>query len=184
MITPLEIREKRFSTRWPGFHKKEVIDFLDSLSIEFQVALRENREIREQLDEERAQKEKLLEREAMIKEVMMAAQSSSDKIRENAVREAELVIRDAEMKAEEILKSTDRQKDQVLQQIQDLRTFYKQFRIKIQSTLDMYGRLLAEAGSEAENDNFGEIEEGKEADFNSRPGGQPFGENPTECTEK
>ncbi|MEW6381040.1 MAG: DivIVA domain-containing protein [bacterium] len=144
MITPLEIREKRFKTGWPGFSKKEVIDFLDLLSIEFQEVLKENREVRQQLDEERGKKEKLIEREGMIKEVLMIAQSSSEKVRENAIRESELMIKEAELKAEKILGEANQKKDQILCQIQDLKSLYQQFRAKVQSTLEMYGKLLAE----------------------------------------
>ena len=43
MITPLEMKEKRFRAGWSGFNKKEVINFLDLLSSEFQVILKDNR---------------------------------------------------------------------------------------------------------------------------------------------
>jgi len=151
MITPLEIREKRFKTGWPGFSKKEVIDFLDLLSIEFQELLKENRQIQQQLEEERGKKEKLIEREEMIKDVLMIAQSSSEKVLENANREAELMIREAELKAEKILEEANQKKNQILEQIQDLKNIYKQFKAKVQSTLEMYGRLLIE-----EDEEFGE----------------------------
>ncbi len=156
MITPLEIREKRFRTRWPGFNKKDVIEFLDLLSTEFQAVLRENRDARQQLDEEREKKEKLIEREAMIKEVLMVAQSSSEKIRDNASHEAELMIKEAEVRAEKILGDADQKKNQILQQVHDLENVYKQFRAKIQSTVEMYGKLLAE------DDDFEERKGGRE----------------------
>jgi cell division initiation protein len=163
MITPLEIREKRFRTGWPGFNKKEVIEYLDLLSTEFQTVLKENRDARQQLNEEREKKEKLIEREAMIKEVLMVAQSSSEKIRENASREAELIIKEAEVRAEKLLGDADQKKNQVLQQVRDLENIYKQFRAKIQSTLEMYGKLLAE------DDDFEERKEGRESGSKGHP---------------
>ena len=144
MITPLEIREKRFHIKWPGFSKKDVIDFLDLLSTEFQVILKESRELRQLLEEEKGKKEKLIERESMIKDVLMIAQSSSEKMRQNANREAELLIKEAELKAEKILRDADREKNLILGQIQDLKASYKQFKVKMQSSLDMYAKLLTE----------------------------------------
>ena len=179
MITPLEIREKRFRTQWPGFNKKDAIEFLDLLSTEFQAVLRENRDARQQLDEEIEKNGKLIEREAMIKEVLMVAQSSSEKIRENASREAELLIKEAEVKADKILIDADRKKNQILKQVQDLENLYKQFRAKIQSTLEMYGKLLAE------DDDFEERKGGREIEPKSgSPWSHPLGSDTTKRLEE
>jgi len=179
MITPLDIREKRFRTRWPGFNKKDAIEFLDLLSTEFQAVLRENRDARQQLDEEREKNGKLIEREAMIKEVLMVAQSSSEKIRENASHEAELMIKEAEVKADKILVDADRKKNQILQQVQDLENLYKQFRAKVQSTLEMYGKLLAE------DDDFEERKGGREIEPKGcRPWSHPLGTDSTQRIEE
>jgi len=179
MITPLEIREKRFRTGWPGFHKKDVIEFLDLLSTEFQAVLRENWDARQQLDEERKKNAKLIEQESMIKEVLVIAQSSSEKVRENAIREAEMIIKEAELKAEKILGNADQKKNQVMQQIQDLENLYRQFRAKVQSTLEMYGKLLDE------DDNFEERKGGREIDpKGQRPWNHPLGSDTTQRLEE
>ena len=144
MITPLEIKDKRFETGLRGFRKREVIDFLDLLSTEFQVVLKENRELCRQLEMEKEKQKELLDRESMIKNVLVTAQDSSEKVRQNAGREAELMIKEAELRAEKILGEVQHEKDQILRQIEDLRASYRQLKAKMQSVLTMYSELLKE----------------------------------------
>jgi cell division initiation protein len=144
MITPLEIKEKRFQAGLTGFRKREVIDFLDLLSTEFQVVLKENRELRQQLEMEKEKQKELLDRESMIKNVLVTAQDSSEKVRQNADREAELMIKEAELRAEKILGGVQQEKDRILRQIEDLNASYRQYKAKMQSVLTMYSELLKE----------------------------------------
>ena len=152
MITPLEIKEKRFLTGLAGFKKSDVVDFLDLLSTEFQVVLKENRELRQQLEAEKEKQKELLERESMIKEVLVTAQDSSEKVRQNADREAELMIKEAELQAEKILGEAQQEKDRILRQIEDLKASYRQYKARMQSVLAMYGELL----KDKENDLYEE----------------------------
>lgn len=142
MITPLEMKEKRFRVGWSGFNKKEVIDFLDLLSTEFQVILKENRKLFQQLEEEKEKQKTLLNRESLIKSVLVKAQDNSEKIQQDANREAEILIKETELKAEKILAKARQGENKILRQTEDLKATYKQFMAKMQSTLDMYSKLL------------------------------------------
>ena len=144
MITPLEMKEKRFRAGWSGFNKKEVIDFLDLLSSEFQVILKENRKLQQQLEEEKGKHKELLKRESLIKSVLVKAQDNSEKIRQDAKREAELMLKETELKVEKMLAEAHQGENRILRQIEDLKASYKQLKAKMQSTLEMYSKLLAD----------------------------------------
>ena len=144
MITPLEMKEKRFKASWSGFNKKEVIDFLDLLSSEFQVILKENRTLQKQLGEEREKQKELLKRESLIKNVLVKAQDNSEKIRQDAEREAELMLKETELKVEKMLADAHQGENRILRQIEDLKVSYKQLKAKLQSTLAIYSKLLAD----------------------------------------
>ena len=144
MITPLEMKEKRFRTGWSGFNKKEVIDFLDLLSSEFQVILKDNRKLQQQLEEEKGKQKELLKRESLIKSVLLKAQDNSEKIRRDAEREAELLLKESELKIEKMLAEAHQGENRILRQIEDLKATYKQLKAKMQSTLEMYSKLLAD----------------------------------------
>jgi len=144
MITPLEMKEKRFRSGWSGFNKKEVINFLDLLSSEFQVILKENRKLQQQLEEEKEKHKELLKRESLIKSVLVNAQDNSRKIRQDAEREAELMLKETELKIEKMLAEAHQGETRILRKIEDLKSSYKQLKAKMQSTLDMYSKLLAD----------------------------------------
>ena len=144
MITPLEMKEKRFRTGWSGFNKKEVIDFLYLLSSEFQVILKDNRKLQKQLEEEKGKQKELLKRESLIKSVLLKAQDNSEKIRRDAEREAELLLKETELKIEKMLAEAHQGENRILRQIEDLKATYKQLKAKMQSTLEMYIKLLAD----------------------------------------
>jgi len=144
MITPLEMKEKRFRAGWSGFNKKEVINFLDLLSSEFQVILKENRKLQQQLEEEKEKQKELLKRESLIKSVLVKAQDNSEKIRQDAGREAELMLKETELKVEKMLAEAHHGENRILRQIEDLKASYKQLKAKMQSTLEMYSKLLAD----------------------------------------
>lgn len=144
MITPLEMKEKRFRSGWSGFNKKEVIDFLDLLSSEFQVILKDNRKLQQQLEEEKEKQKELLKRESLIKSVLVKAQDNSEKIRQDAEREAELMLKETELKIEKMLAEAHQGENRILRQIEDLKSSYKQLKAKMQSTLEMYSKLLAD----------------------------------------
>ena len=137
MITPLEMKEKRFRAGWSGFNKKEVINFLDLLSSEFQVILKENRKLQQQLEEEKEKQKELLKRESLIKSVLVKAQDNSEKIRQDAGREAELMLKETELKVEKMLAEAHHGENRILRQIEDLKASYKQLKAKMQSTLEI-----------------------------------------------
>lgn len=142
MITPLEIKEKRFKSSWPGFKKKEVLDFLDLLSSEFQILLREKRELLQQLEEVKAKQKELLDHEATIKNVLIIAQESAEQVRQNAGREAELMIKEAEFHIEKDRGEAQQERQRITQQIEDLKASHRQLKAKMQATLEMYTKLL------------------------------------------
>lgn len=144
MITPLEIKEKRFHTGLGGFKKKEVIDFLEILSSEFQTLLKGKRELEQRLEQEMENRKELIDRESMIKSVLMTAQENSEKILQNANREAELLIKEAEFKGEKIIEEVEQKKHQLFKEFEDTKVSYKEAKAKILATLDMHRKLLEE----------------------------------------
>ena len=51
MITPMDLENKKFSSGVIGYSKSEVDAFMDELRKEYEVMYRENREMKDQLDQ-------------------------------------------------------------------------------------------------------------------------------------
>ena len=101
--TAVDIRNQRFRLRWRGFDPEEVVLFLNVVADEVERLTQtirqlehDNRVLQEQLEEYR-------ERERHIRNTLVAAQQSADRIRQQAQQEAELIVREAEFWRDQVL---------------------------------------------------------------------------------
>lgn len=102
-ITPLEIRQKAFTTQFRGYDKEEVDAFLLSMSQEWE---RINLQMRDQtMKIESADKElqKLREVESSLFKTLKTAEDTSSNLIEQANRSAELQIKESQMNAEALI---------------------------------------------------------------------------------
>src|SRR6266568_1348792 len=95
-ITPLEMRQKRFTTAIRGFDKTDVTTFLQEAAEGFDHALRENERLRMEIVRLDASLQQFRELEGSLKTTLMSAQKVADDMRENAQREAQRIVREAE----------------------------------------------------------------------------------------
>src|ERR1044071_639748 len=92
-ITPLDIQQQRFRTRFGGgLEKTEVDAFLNAVAAEVERLIRENSELKEEqrtlrrlLDDHRG-------REEALKETMITAQRVTEEIKKGAEKEAAIII--------------------------------------------------------------------------------------------
>jgi cell division initiation protein len=95
-ITPLDMRQARFSTALRGFDKDDVTTFLQEAAEGFDHAMRENERLRMEIVRLEASLNQYREMEGGLKSTLMSAQKIADDMRETAQKEAERLIREAE----------------------------------------------------------------------------------------
>jgi len=107
-LTPIEIRQHRFSVRLRGFDTAEVEAFLDAVVGDFEEVVRENAQLRR--DAERTQREvdNYRGREANIQDTLTTAQGVVDQLKRTAVKEAEVIITEAELGSERLMQDAER----------------------------------------------------------------------------
>lgn len=106
-LTPLEIHNKEFGTRMRGYDQDEVNEFLDQVIRDYELVLRQNKEIQDELD---ITNKKLMNYEEMqesLNKSILVAQDAADRLRENTDREIEVIKREAESYAENVRKEAD-----------------------------------------------------------------------------
>lgn len=102
-ITPLEIRQKAFTTQFRGYDKEEVDAFLLSMSQEWE---RINLQIREQdikIASADKELEKLRQVESSLFKTLKTAEDTSSSLIEQANKSAELQIKESQMNAEALI---------------------------------------------------------------------------------
>ena len=142
-ITPLDIQQQQFKGKFFGGLDPEDVDaFLQMVSHELEDLVRENNDLREQAKKIAAQIDEMTQREANIRETMLAAQKVTEEMKTNAQKEAQLIISEAELKAERIVANAENRLIQTTEQLQELRRQKLQFENSFRSLLDTHAKLI------------------------------------------
>lgn len=120
-VSPLDLRQSKFSTAMRGFDRAEVTAFLLEAADGYEQALRENERLRQELLRLEASLSQYRELEGSLKSTLMSAQKVADDMRENAEREATRIVREAEGKAELLVQKAQARHEDVQREIDGLR---------------------------------------------------------------
>jgi len=104
-VTPIDMRQREFGTAMRGFDRGEVTAFLVEAAGEYELALRENDRLRQEIIRLEASLHQFRELEGSLKSTLMSAQKIADDMRENAIKESQRLVREAEGQAEVIVQA-------------------------------------------------------------------------------
>lgn len=122
-LTPLEIHNKEFPTRMRGFDQDEVNEFLDQVIRDYEVLIRENKEVKDDLELVNKKLANYEEMQESLNKSIIVAQDAADRLKENTDKELEVIKREAdnyaknvrqeaENYAEEVRKEADKYKEE------------------------------------------------------------------------
>lgn len=100
MITPMEIQNKEFGSKWKGFNPEEVKHFLYLMAEEFENLIERNHKIAREVSVLRERLKDLEARDKVLKDTLISAQQIKTDIQENATKEADLILKEAQLKAD------------------------------------------------------------------------------------
>ena len=142
-ISPLDIQQQQFKGKmFGGLDSDDVDSFLQQIAQQVEELVRENTDLKEQNRRMTAEADELKQREADLRQTMLAAQRVMEEMKANADKEARLVISEAEMKAEKIVAEAEKSLVQLNNQIQDLRREKMKFESSLKSLLDTHYKML------------------------------------------
>ena len=104
-VTPIDMRQREFGSAMRGFDRAEVTAFLIEAAGEYEVALRENDRLRQEIVRLDASLHQFRELEGSLKATLISAQKIADDMRENAVKESQRIVREAETEAEALVQA-------------------------------------------------------------------------------
>lgn len=102
MITPVELDTKVFKRAMRGYNTRDVQEFMDVITRDYDHLYRENRDLKEQLETINT---KLLQYQLMeetIRNSMILAQKTSEDVKASADQQASLIIREAQQQSDQI----------------------------------------------------------------------------------
>jgi len=134
-ITPLDMRQARFTAAFRGFDKADVTSFLQEAADGFDQALRENERLRMEIVRLEASLHQFHELEASLKTTLMTAQKLAEDIRENAQKDAQRIVREAEGRAELIVQRAQAKTEDIEREIDGLRIKRREAETNIEATI-------------------------------------------------
>jgi cell division initiation protein len=120
-VTPLDVRQAKFSTAIRGFDRSEVTAFLQDAAEGYDQALRENERIRHEVARLETSLAQYRELEGSLKSTLLSAQKLADDMRENAAKEAARIVREAEGRAELLMQKAQARQEDAQREIDTLR---------------------------------------------------------------
>ncbi len=152
-ITPLDIQQKQFPMKLRGFDVEEVYAFLEVIREDMEDLLRENANLRENIQRMDSQIKGYRDMETALRDTLLTAQQLGEDFKLNARKEAELVLKEAEIRAEAILKEAQEKVIKIHEDIIDLKGIRRHFKEEVKRLVESHLRMLEfdkERGEEQE----------------------------------
>jgi cell division initiation protein len=141
-LTPLEIRQHKFTTQMRGFDRSEVGAFLDTVVADFEDVVRENAQLRREAERLARDLDAYRNREKTIQDTLTTAQTLVDQLKRTAIKESESIVVDAELRAEKLLAEAREQRAALANEIREQRHLRQRLEADLRRTLESYGKLL------------------------------------------
>ena len=140
-LTPLDIHNKEFSRRLRGYDIDEVNEFLDQVIKDYELLIRENKELQHQLTGFQERINHFQNVEETLSKTLLVAQETADELRSGAKKEGQLIVKEAEKNADRIINEALSKARSVSVDVEELKkkaTVYRtRFRSLIQAQLEL-----------------------------------------------
>ena len=141
-ITPLDMRQARFTTSMRGFDKADVTSFLQEAAEGFDQAMRENERLRVEIVKLETSLNQFRELEGSLKTTLMTAQKTADDMRDNAQKEAERLVREAEGRVELMMQKAQAKTEDIEREIDGLRIKRREAEASLEATIAALNNTL------------------------------------------
>lgn len=150
-LTPLEIRQHKFTTRLRGFDTAEVEAFLATVVADFEDVVRENAQLRREAERLARELDAYRTREKTIQETLTTAQTVVEQLKRTAIKESESLVVDAELRAEKIVAEARERHAELSNEIREQKYLRQRLESDLRRTAESYLKLI-DAFASAEPD--------------------------------
>lgn len=141
-LTPLDIQHKEFESKFKGYSKDEVDDFLDLIKKNYEQVLKENKDLEKQVKFAEEKIEHFQNLQDALNKSIVVAQDAADRLKENARKEAEIILFEAEKSADRLLKEAAEKATQINQETDNVRRESRNFKQKLQVLVESQLNLI------------------------------------------
>jgi len=140
-LTPLDIHNKEFNKGFRGYDEDEVNEFLDQVIKDYEMVIREKKELETKLNDLNERLGHFTNIEDTLHKSILIAQETAEDVKRNAQKEAKLIIKEAEKNADRIINDSLSKSHKISMDIDELKkqskVFRNRFKMLIEAQLDM-----------------------------------------------
>jgi len=141
-VTPLEMRQTTFASGFRGYAREAVRTFLVEASESYELALRENERLRQEIERLQGALRQYQDLESGLKSTLVHAQKVADDVRANATQEADRLVREAQGRAELMMIATQHRLDDAQREIDGLRLRRREAEVNVEAIVSSLNATL------------------------------------------
>jgi len=138
----MDIHNQEFSKVFRGYDEDEVNEFLDQIIKDYELVLREKKEIEQKLEETYERLGHFTNIEGTLNKSILVAQEAAEEVKRNAQKEAKLIIKEAEKNADRIVNDSLLKARKIAVEIEELKKQSKVFRMRFKMLVEAQLDLL------------------------------------------
>ncbi len=140
-LSPLDIHNKEFSKAFRGYNEDEVNEFLDQIIKDYELQLKDKKELEEKLKSSSERVGHFTTIEGTLQSSIMIAQEAAEEVRRNSQKEAKLIVKESEKNADRIVNEALTKARRIALEIEELKkqskVFRNRFKMLIEAQLDL-----------------------------------------------
>ena len=140
-LSPLDINNKEFTRGFRGYAEDEVNEFLDQIIKDYEIVLREKKELEEKIKMMSEQMNHYNSLEDTLQKSIVVAQEAAGEVRRNSEKEAKLIVKEAEKNADRIVNDALAKARKITIEIDELKkqskVFRNRFKMLVEAQLDL-----------------------------------------------
>lgn len=140
-LSPLDIHNKEFTRGFRGYAEDEVNEFLDQVRKDYEIILRDKKELENQVQAMTERMNHYNSLEETLQKSIVIAQEAADEVRRNSQKEAKLIVKEAEKNADRIINDALTKARKVTIEIDELKkqskVFRNRFKMLVEAQLDL-----------------------------------------------
>lgn len=141
-LTPLDIHNKEFGRRLRGYDEDDVNEFLDQIIKDYELYIRENKELQSQVATLQERLDHFANIEETLSKTIIVAQEAADEVRNNSKKEAQLIVKEAEKNADRIINEALSKSRKIALEIEELKKQASIYRTRFKTLVEAQLELL------------------------------------------
>ena len=142
MLSALDIKKKEFEQKMRGYDVEEVRKFLDDVANEFDLLVRDEISLEDELEETKKKLAHYLSLESTLERTLLAAQQTAIKMEDQAKKEAELILQEAGLERDKMLKNIPMDIERARGETMRLKAEYEATLARMRAMMDGFTKFM------------------------------------------